>query len=672
MMRRSTRRAKSFGLLAALLAIALLAAACGGDDEEADTGAPTPAPTPPAETEAPAADEAPADEPPPPPPAEAPSGPLRVAIVAPSASNDLAFTQSIVDGVAALGAVRELEVEVTDGTFIVEDAAVAIREYAEAGFDLVIAHGSQYGGSLQEIAQDFPDTSFAWGTSNDTFGLPNVFAYTAASDQGGYVLGSMAAALTETGVIGVVGPIEVGDAKLFVDGFVSGAGAQDSTVDVNVVYTESFSDVAKAAETAEAHVSQGADVMTGTAQMVVGAVGVAQREGAAWFATQADQTELAPEIVVASQVYEWEVILSEIAAAIDRGVKGGESFTLTLANGGLNIAFNDAYGLSGDIRQIGEDTVAGIINGSINTMGEPAPAPSGPLRVAIVAPSASNDLAFTQSIVDGVAALGAVRELEVEVTDGTFIVEDAAVAIREYAEAGFDLVIAHGSQYGGSLQEIAQDFPDTSFAWGTSNDTFGLPNVFAYTAASDQGGYVLGSMAAALTETGVIGVVGPIEVGDAKLFVDGFVSGAGAQDSTVDVNVVYTESFSDVAKAAETAEAHVSQGADVMTGTAQMVVGAVGVAQREGAAWFATQADQTELAPEIVVASQVYEWEVILSEIAAAIDRGVKGGESFTLTLANGGLNIAFNDAYGLSGDIRQIGEDTVAGIINGSINTGS
>ena len=667
MMRMSTRRAKSFGLPAALLAIVLLAAACAGDDEEAVAEPPPPAPTPAAETEAPATD----DAPPPPPPAE-PSGPLRVAIVAPSASNDLAFTQSIVDGVAALGETRPLEVEITDGTFIVEDAAVAIREYAEAGFDLVIAHGSQYGGSLQEIAQDFPDTSFAWGTSNDTFGLANVFAYTAASDQGGYVLGSMAAALTDTGVIGVVGPIEVGDAKLFVDGFVAGAGSQDSSVDVNVVYTESFSDVAKAAETAEAHVSQGADVMTGTAQMVVGAVGVAQREGAAWFATQADQTELAPEIVVASQVYEWEVILSEIAAAIDRGVKGGESFTLTLANGGLNIAFNDGYGLDAAIRSIGEATVSGIIDGSIDTMGAPAPAPSGPLRVAIVAPSASNDLAFTQSIVDGVAALGETRPLEVEITDGTFIVEDAAVAIREYAEAGFDLVIAHGSQYGGSLQEIAQDFPDTSFAWGTSNDTFGLANVFAYTAASDQGGYVLGSMAAALTDTGVIGVVGPIEVGDAKLFVDGFVAGAGSQDSSVDVNVVYTESFSDVAKAAETAEAHVSQGADVMTGTAQMVVGAVGVAQREGAAWFATQADQTELAPEIVVASQVYEWEVILSEIAAAIDRGVKGGESFTLTLANGGLNIAFNDGYGLDAAIRSIGEATVSGIIDGSIDTGS
>ncbi|MYE68327.1 MAG: BMP family ABC transporter substrate-binding protein, partial [Acidimicrobiia bacterium] len=273
-MRKSTRHTKRFGLLAALLAVALVAAACGGDDEDTSAGAPPPAP--PAETEAPPA--ASDDAPPEPEPSPMPSGPLRVAVVAPSASNDLAFTQSIVDGVAALGAVRELEVEVTDGTFVVEDAAVAIREYAEAGFDLVIAHGSQYGGSLQEIAPDFPDVSFAWGTSVDTFGLANVFAYTAASDQGGYVLGSMAAALTDTGIIGVVGPIEVGDAKLFVDGFVVGAGDQDSSVDVNVVYTESFSDVAKAAETAEAHVSQGADVMTGTAQMVVGAVGVAQRE----------------------------------------------------------------------------------------------------------------------------------------------------------------------------------------------------------------------------------------------------------------------------------------------------------------------------------------------------------------------------------------------------------
>ena len=124
-------------------------------------------------------------------------------------------------------------------------------------------------------------------------------------------------------------------------------------------------------------------------------------------------------------------------------------------------------------------------------------------KVAIIAPSAENDLAFTQSMVDAADILqedGVIGE--VAVTDGTFVVEDAAVAIRDYATEGYDLVIAHGSQYGGSLQEIAPDFPEVSFAWGTAADTFGEPNVFSYEAASDQGGTVMGKMAAALSQSG--------------------------------------------------------------------------------------------------------------------------------------------------------------------------
>ena len=124
-----------------------------------------------------------------------------------------------------------------------------------------------------------------------------------------------------------------------------------------------------------------------------------------------------------------------------------------------------------------------------------------PIRIALVAPSASNDLAFTQSMVESLNRLAADYEITVDTTDGTFVIEDAAVAIRGYADDGFDIVIAHGSQYGGSLAEIAPDFPDTVFAWGTTRDTFGLPNVYAYTVESDQGGYLNGVIAARLTES---------------------------------------------------------------------------------------------------------------------------------------------------------------------------
>ena len=224
------------------------------------------------------------------------------------------------------------------------------------------------------------------------------------------------------------------------------------------------------------------------------------------------------------------------------------------------------------------------------------------LRIAIVTPSNINDLAFSQSISDAMIVLKSEMgdKLEYVYSENMFVVDDAAAAIRDYAQKGYDIVIAHGSQYGSSVQEIAPDFPNTVFAWGTTVDTFGQPNIHAYEAASDQGGFVNGVMAALLTKTKVIGVVGPIETGDAKLYVDGFVAGVHSIDPTIDVRVTYIGSFSDVALAAEAATTHLSAGADVLTGSAQMVIGAIGKAQEAGAYWFGTQADQTSFAPDVV------------------------------------------------------------------------
>jgi basic membrane protein A len=323
--------------IAILMAFALVVAACG-DDDDATTDETT-----------------------------ASGDTFSIAIVAPSASNDLAFTQSIVDAVNVIAdEMGDVEIQVTDGTFVVEDAAAAIRGYANDGVDLVIAHGSQYGGSLAEIAPDFPETAFAWGTAADTFGLANVFSYEAASDEGGYVMGVMGGALTE-GTIGIVGPIEVGDAKLYVDGYAAGVMAENPAATVNINYTGSFSDVALASEAAQSHLAAGADVLTGTAQMVVGAVGVANENGMLWFGTQANQTSLAPEIVVASQVYHWEVILRDMISKIQAGTLGGEIYSITLANEGLVIEFNDGFDLPDDVRAKADAAIAGIKDGSIST-----------------------------------------------------------------------------------------------------------------------------------------------------------------------------------------------------------------------------------------------------------------------------------------------------------------
>lgn len=352
---------KRFTLSTFLLLAALILAACGAK--------PTLTPLPP-QTQAPAAPTQAPTQPPAPTeaPTQPPTKPFRVAVVMPSAINDMAFSQSMYDALVAIQnkmGKDKFEFVYSEGMFNVDDAAAAIRDYASQGYDLVIAHGSQYGSSLKEIAPDFPNTSFAWGTTVDTFGQPNIFAYEAASHEGGYVNGVMAALLTKSKVIGVIGPIETGDAKLYVEGFKAGVIATDPTIKVNVNYIGSFSDTALAAEAANTHIGAGADILTGTAQMVVGAIGVAKDKNVLWFGTQSSQASLAPNIVVATQVYHWEVVLSQMIELIQAGTRGGKSFTINLANGGEVIEFNPAFQLPDEVKAKAEETIKGIVDGSI-------------------------------------------------------------------------------------------------------------------------------------------------------------------------------------------------------------------------------------------------------------------------------------------------------------------
>jgi basic membrane protein A len=297
---------------------------------------------------------------------EANAEPLQIALVAPSARNDLAFTQSMVDALDTIAAERSnVDIAITDSTFVPSEAAAAIRNYAEQDYDLVIAHGVEFGPELIDMVREFPDVTFAWGTATETFGLPNLYAYDAAAEEGGYVMGAMAASLSESNVVGVVGPIEVGDAQRYVNGFEAGARSQSPRPMVEIAYTGSFGDIALAASTAESHIASGADVLTGSAEMVVGAVAVAEQQDVLWFGTQADQTSLAPSVVVASQVYRWEVTLRPIIADIDNGQPAGRGLVADIANGGLVLVYNPDFDLPDEVRQEADDLTSRISSGSL-------------------------------------------------------------------------------------------------------------------------------------------------------------------------------------------------------------------------------------------------------------------------------------------------------------------
>ena len=110
------------------------------------------------------------------------------------------------------------------------------------------------------------------------------------------------------------------------------------------------------------------------------------------------------------------------------------------------------------------------------------------VTVAIVAPSAVDDVAFTQSMIDAVAALGAGH--------GQHLRHRGSRSCAPWLRRGRDRRDhAHARRAAVRWRRSLRSFPTI---WGTATDAKGLANVFAYAPAADQGGYVNGIIAGAL------------------------------------------------------------------------------------------------------------------------------------------------------------------------------
>jgi basic membrane protein A len=103
-----------------------------------------------------------------------------------------------------------------------------------------------------------------------------------------------------------------------------------------------------------------------------------------------------------------------------------------------------------------------------------------------------------------------------------------------------------------------------------------------------------------------------------------------------------------------------------------MTVGAIGVANENGVAWFGTQSNQTSVAPDIVVANQVYKWDVVLQDLIDAVAAGDLTSEVYEINFENGGLVIEYNDGYDLADDLVDAANAAIDGLKDGSITTGA
>jgi len=288
--------------------------------------------------------------------------------------------------------------------------------------------------------------------------------------------------------------------------------------------------------------------------------------------------------------------------------------------------------------------LAVLVAGLPATAAATAPDADSGARVALVVNQSSGD----QGPIDDMIA-GLERVEAEEGADTTFVeVLDPAAyesGLRTVGNEGYDVVVVAFPQISDALAQVAPDFPDTEWIhiYGEGDE---LDNVVTLSFASQQGVYLAGVFAAAVSESGQLGYVGGASIPSLNANFNAFAAGAEAQGVT-DVTPTWADSFEDPAKGRDLANGLFSDGADVVmmdgAATDQGVLEAA--EQNDGMAIGFTSAlfeDHVDVVPAAV---NVRWGGLLFQQVAASLDGEFAAGH-VEITLADGVFDLEVNDGF--------------------------
>lgn len=242
-------------------------------------------------------------------------------------------------------------------------------------------------------------------------------------------------------------------------------------------------------------------------------------------------------------------------------------------------------------------------------------------RVALLTPGPISDQAWNQRAYEGLMrirdSLGA-QISHVETATPAQFEEN----FRAYGAKGFDLVFGHGSEFQDAALRVSAEFPKTVYVTTGGNTAAG--NAVGMEFAFEEGSYVAGMVAGAVTKSNTIGCIGGTELPPVKRSFDAFADGAKAINPKIRVLVAYIGNWEDASAGREQAIAQIGRGADVIFGNADAAGLGIFQAARESrsALVIGANADQAHVAPEAVIGSVVIDIPHAFLSVAREIRTG--------------------------------------------------
>lgn len=227
---------------------------------------------------------------------------------------------------------------------------------------------------------------------------------------------------------------------------------------------------------------------------------------------------------------------------------------------------------------------------------------SGHFKVALLTPGSISDAGWNAGAYEGLLRIKDSLGAEVSQVE-TRTPAEFEEAFRDYARRGFDLVFGHGYEFQDAAARVGAEYPNTIFI--TTSGSTVRPNVSPMIFQLEEGTYLAGMMAGALTHSGKVGFVGGQKLPPVEGTYLGFMGGARAVRPGVEVLQAYIGNFEDVAAAKELALAQIRRGADVLIHNADAAAFGMFQAARENPDVLAigSNRNQNAVAPDVIVAS---------------------------------------------------------------------
>lgn len=292
--------------------------------------------------------------------------------------NDKSFNQSAWEGVqqaeSDLGA-KVQYIETADA----KDYDKNIATFADENYDVIVTVGFGMGEATVKAAGLYPNVKFIGVDQFQAEDTPGVVGLNFPEDNAGFLVGALAAMMSESHAIGAVcGTDVVPPVWRFGEGYKAGAayadGMKGTTTEVFVVYhsdvgfDKTFTDPEWGAQTAQSMMDQGADAIFGCGGITGnGAITAAAQAGAYAIGVDSDQYFTLPEAAPR--------MLSSAMKLITPGV-----FDLVKAAHDGNFPVGNAFGTAGyapyhdlesevpaDVKAEMENIFNGLADGSITT-----------------------------------------------------------------------------------------------------------------------------------------------------------------------------------------------------------------------------------------------------------------------------------------------------------------